>query len=114
MPAEHCQFPGNFLHKSCAPPGVQRWHMCCMIGAKIALGKVTLQVLGNVKSCLSIAVSVAIFRTLDCALKGPTTGFAHLLRWIRWRNSLTMEQAFGVCTCLIGVWMYNQKARAVW
>ena len=25
--------------------------------------KVTLQVLGNVKSCLSIAVSVAIFRT---------------------------------------------------
>ncbi|OLP99764.1 putative sugar phosphate/phosphate translocator [Symbiodinium microadriaticum] len=50
---------------------------------------VTLQVLGNVKSCLSIAVSVAIFR-----------------------NSLTLEQAIGVCTCLIGVWMYNQKAAA--
>ncbi|OLP80667.1 putative sugar phosphate/phosphate translocator [Symbiodinium microadriaticum] len=48
---------------------------------------VTLQVLGNVKSCLSIAVSVAIFR-----------------------NSLTLEQALGVCTCLVGVWMYNQKA----
>ncbi|CAE7831248.1 unnamed protein product [Symbiodinium microadriaticum] len=48
---------------------------------------VTLQVLGNVKSCLSIAVSVAIFR-----------------------NSLTLEQAIGVCTCLIGVWMYNQKS----
>eukprot|EP00439_Symbiodinium_sp_Y106_P008964 s793_g1.t1 len=48
---------------------------------------VTLQVLGNVKSCLSIAVSVAIFR-----------------------NSLTLEQALGVCTCLVGVWMYNQKS----
>ncbi|CAE7589302.1 unnamed protein product [Symbiodinium pilosum] len=48
---------------------------------------VTLQVLGNVKSCLSIAVSVAIFR-----------------------NSLTLEQAFGVCTCLLGVWLYNQKS----
>ncbi|CAJ1347254.1 unnamed protein product [Effrenium voratum] len=47
---------------------------------------VTLQVLGNVKSCLSIAVSVAIFR-----------------------NSLTVEQAIGVGTCLIGVWLYNQK-----
>ena len=47
---------------------------------------VTLQVLGNVKSCLSIAVSVAIFR-----------------------NSLTGEQAMGVATCLIGVWLYNQK-----
>ncbi|CAE7613860.1 unnamed protein product [Symbiodinium sp. CCMP2456] len=47
---------------------------------------VTLQVLGNVKSCLSIAVSVAIFR-----------------------NSLTLGQALGVCTCLVGVWMYNQK-----
>ncbi|CAK9061026.1 unnamed protein product [Durusdinium trenchii] len=47
---------------------------------------VTLQVLGNVKSCLSIAVSVAIFR-----------------------NSLTFEQAVGVGTCLVGVWLYNQK-----
>lgn len=50
---------------------------------------VTLQVLGNVKSCLSIAVSVAIFR-----------------------NSLTLEQAMGVATCLIGVWLYNQKDKA--
>jgi len=48
---------------------------------------VTLQVLGNVKSCLSIAVSVAIFR-----------------------NSLTVEQAFGVVTCLLGVWLYNRKS----
>lgn len=47
---------------------------------------VTLQVLGNVKSCLSIAVSVAIFR-----------------------NSLTVEQGAGVCTCLFGVWLYNHK-----
>lgn len=47
---------------------------------------VTLQVLGNVKSCLSIGVSVAIFR-----------------------NSLTFEQAVGVGTCLLGVWLYNQK-----
>eukprot|EP00931_Biecheleriopsis_adriatica_P073586 TRINITY_DN47842_c0_g1_i1.p1 TRINITY_DN47842_c0_g1~~TRINITY_DN47842_c0_g1_i1.p1 ORF type:complete len:394 (+),score=59.22 TRINITY_DN47842_c0_g1_i1:111-1184(+) len=51
---------------------------------------VTLQVLGNVKSCLSIAVSVAIFR-----------------------NSLTSEQAVGVVTCLFGVWIYNQKGSGV-
>lgn len=47
---------------------------------------VTLQVLGNVKSCLSIGVSVAIFR-----------------------NALTIEQGVGVLTCLFGVWIYNQK-----
>ena len=47
---------------------------------------VTLQVLGNVKSCLGIAVSVAIFK-----------------------NSITIEQLLGVFTCLFGVWIYNQK-----
>jgi drug/metabolite transporter (DMT)-like permease len=46
---------------------------------------VTLQVLGNVKSCLSIAISVAIFR-----------------------NELLWEQAIGVVTCLAGVWYYNK------
>eukprot|EP00438_Fugacium_kawagutii_P025885 Skav233695 [mRNA] locus=scaffold1927:304383:322906:+ [translate_table: standard] len=53
---------------------------------------VTLQVLGNVKSCLSIGVSVAIFRT----------------------NSLTSEQAAGVSTCLLGVWLYNRKEPQAW
>ena len=43
---------------------------------QIRQAQVTLQVLGNVKSCLSIAVSVAIFRTnvahvLDVALPHP-------------------------------------------
>ena len=47
---------------------------------------VTTQVLGNVKSCLSIAISVAIFG-----------------------NSITVEQTMGVFTCLFGVWIYNQK-----
>jgi len=47
---------------------------------------VTLQVLGNVKSCISIAVSVAIFK-----------------------NHLTMSQGFGVVVCLFGVWLYQQK-----
>jgi len=47
---------------------------------------VTLQVLGNVKSCLAIGVSVAIFR-----------------------NTLTVEQGVGVAGCLFGVWLYNQK-----
>lgn len=51
---------------------------------------VTLQVLGNVKSCLSIGVSVAIFR-----------------------NALKLEQALGVATCLFGVWLYNEKGGAV-
>lgn len=47
---------------------------------------VTLQVLGNVKSCLSIAVSVAVFR-----------------------NELKGEQAVGVVICLFGVWLYQHK-----
>lgn len=47
---------------------------------------VTLQVLGNVKNCVSIAVSVAIFR-----------------------NPLTWKQGIGVAICLYGVWLYNQK-----
>lgn len=51
---------------------------------------VTLQVLGNVKSCLSIIVSVSIFR-----------------------NHLNAEQAFGVAACLFGVWVYNRKGGAV-
>lgn len=46
----------------------------------------TLQVLGNVKSCLGIAISVAIFR-----------------------NTLTLHQGIGVVVCLFGVWLYNQK-----
>eukprot|EP00927_Polykrikos_kofoidii_P050101 TRINITY_DN44039_c0_g1_i1.p1 TRINITY_DN44039_c0_g1~~TRINITY_DN44039_c0_g1_i1.p1 ORF type:complete len:392 (+),score=56.49 TRINITY_DN44039_c0_g1_i1:149-1324(+) len=51
---------------------------------------VTLQVLGNVKSCLSIAVSVAIFR-----------------------NPLLPEQGVGVFACLFGVWIYNQRGGTV-
>ena len=47
---------------------------------------VTTQVLGNVKSCLSIAISVAIFG-----------------------NSISLEQSMGVFTCLLGVWIYNRK-----
>mmetsp|Transcript_73519 Transcript_73519/g.228636 ORF Transcript_73519/g.228636 Transcript_73519/m.228636 type:complete len:361 (+) Transcript_73519:85-1167(+) len=47
---------------------------------------VTLQVLGNVKSCMSIAVSVAIFK-----------------------NTLKPEQALGVLVCLFGVWLYQKK-----
>merc|ERR1719329_1467765 len=43
------------------------------------------QVLGNVKSCLAIAASVAIFG-----------------------NELKLEQVVGVGTCLFGVWMYQQ------
>lgn len=50
---------------------------------------VTLQVLGNVKSCLSIAVSVAIFR-----------------------NTLKIEQAVGMVACLFGVWLYQKKGGA--
>lgn len=51
---------------------------------------VTLQVLGNVKTCLSIIVSVAIFK-----------------------NPLTTPQCFGVGSCLIGVWIYSSKGRAI-
>jgi len=29
--------------------------------------------------------------------------------WKFARNSLTFEQAVGVGTCLLGVWLYNQK-----
>jgi len=47
---------------------------------------VTLQVLGNVKSCLGILISVAVFR-----------------------NPLTLRQAFGVAICIFGVWLYNSK-----
>lgn len=47
---------------------------------------VTLQVLGNVKSCISIAVSVTIFK-----------------------NHLTVEQGLGVLVCLFGVWVYQKK-----
>merc|ERR1712032_1101173 len=50
---------------------------------------VTLQVLGNVKSCLAIMVSVAIFR-----------------------NDLAPEQAIGMATCLFGVWLYQTKGGA--
>merc|ERR1712004_85585 len=46
----------------------------------------TLQVLGNVKGCLGIAVSAAILR-----------------------NTLTLNQGIGVAVCLLGVWLYNQK-----
>lgn len=49
-------------------------------------GPVTLQVLGNVKNCVSIGVSVAVFR-----------------------NALKVEQVMGVGTCLLGVWLYQQK-----
>mmetsp|Transcript_116739 Transcript_116739/g.355171 ORF Transcript_116739/g.355171 Transcript_116739/m.355171 type:complete len:340 (-) Transcript_116739:95-1114(-) len=51
---------------------------------------VTLQVLGNVKNCLAIVVSVTIFR-----------------------NQLTPEQVLGVLTCLFGVWLYNWKGAVV-
>lgn len=50
---------------------------------------VTLQVLGNVKNCLAIIVSVAIFR-----------------------NALKFEQALGVFACLVGVWLYNRRGGA--
>jgi len=46
---------------------------------------VTLQVLGNVKSCASIAISVAVFR-----------------------NPLLPSQAIGVVVCLVGVGIYNR------
>lgn len=51
---------------------------------------VMLQVLGNVKSCLSIGISVAIFK-----------------------NSLNLAQAAGVIACLFGVWLYNQRGGVV-
>lgn len=51
---------------------------------------VTLQVLGNVKTCMSIIVSVLIFK-----------------------NPLTMSQCIGVGSCLVGVWLYGKKGRVV-
>lgn len=51
---------------------------------------VTLQVFGNVKCCLAIATSVAVFR-----------------------NPMKIEQGFGVATCLFGVWVYHQKSKVV-
>jgi len=54
------------------------------------MGAVMLQILGNVKACLSIIVSVAIFR-----------------------NPVTSSQACGVLTCLVGVWIYQQKGGTV-
>lgn len=53
-------------------------------------GPVTLQVLGNVKNCTSIAVSVAIFG-----------------------NALKLSQVAGVTTCLLGVCIYTNKGGAV-
>jgi len=52
-------------------------------------GPVTLQVLGNVKSCLSIVISVSIFK-----------------------NELLFEQGVGVVTCLFGVWIYTNMGGA--
>merc|ERR1712216_772382 len=51
---------------------------------------VTLQVLGNVKTCLSILVSVTVFG-----------------------NALLMSQCAGVLSCLFGVWIYSSKGKAV-
>eukprot|EP00427_Karlodinium_veneficum_P011773 CAMPEP_0169084808 /NCGR_PEP_ID=MMETSP1015-20121227/12823_1 /TAXON_ID=342587 /ORGANISM="Karlodinium micrum, Strain CCMP2283" /LENGTH=400 /DNA_ID=CAMNT_0009144851 /DNA_START=515 /DNA_END=1717 /DNA_ORIENTATION=+ len=53
-------------------------------------GPVTLQVLGNVKSCASIAVSVMIFG-----------------------NPLQASQIAGVATCLVGVWIYTNRGGVV-
>jgi len=50
---------------------------------------VTLQVLGNVKNCLSILVSVGVFG-----------------------NTLQGIQGVGVAICLIGVWLYNTRGGA--
>jgi len=50
------------------------------------LGAVMLQILGNLKSCISIVVSVAVFG-----------------------NPVTPLQSGGVVMCLMGVWLYNHK-----
>merc|ERR1712232_1111598 len=50
----------------------------------------TLQVLGNVKSCLSIGISVVIFR-----------------------NYMSWEQSLGVAVCLCGAWLYNKYGATV-
>lgn len=49
---------------------------------------VTMQVLGNVKSCISIIISVAIFG-----------------------NELAPLQAAGVVLCLFGVWLFERTQR---
>jgi len=54
------------------------------------VGAVMLQVLGNVKACLSIIVSCMIFR-----------------------NPVTVGQALGVVVCLFGVALYNWKGGTV-
>merc|ERR1711865_572033 len=54
------------------------------------LGGVMLQVLGNVKACLSIIISVAIFG-----------------------NAVQSAQVFGVVVCLSGVALYNWKGGVV-
>lgn len=51
---------------------------------------VTLQVLGNVKTCLSIMVSVTVFG-----------------------NPLQTSQCFGVASCLFGVWLYGYRGKAI-
>mmetsp|Transcript_41037 Transcript_41037/g.114048 ORF Transcript_41037/g.114048 Transcript_41037/m.114048 type:complete len:335 (-) Transcript_41037:328-1332(-) len=50
------------------------------------MGAVMLQILGNLKACISIVISVAIFR-----------------------NPVTPLQSAGVFLCLFGVWLYNSK-----
>mmetsp|Transcript_21158 Transcript_21158/g.49164 ORF Transcript_21158/g.49164 Transcript_21158/m.49164 type:complete len:336 (-) Transcript_21158:224-1231(-) len=50
------------------------------------MGAVVLQILGNLKACISIVISVAIFR-----------------------NEVTPLQRVGVALCLFGVWLYNAK-----
>jgi len=51
---------------------------------------VTLQVLGNVKTCLSIIISVCIFR-----------------------NQLGAMQCVGVASSLFGVWLYGSKGKSI-
>jgi len=51
---------------------------------------VTLQVLGSVKSCLGIGISVAILR-----------------------NPLKTSQAVGVAICLFGVWIYDRRGAVI-
>jgi len=51
---------------------------------------VTLQVLGSLKSCLGIALSVAVFG-----------------------NELRPNQACGIVVCLVGVWIYESRGRSI-
>mmetsp|Transcript_2824 Transcript_2824/g.3563 ORF Transcript_2824/g.3563 Transcript_2824/m.3563 type:complete len:92 (+) Transcript_2824:2-277(+) len=50
------------------------------------MGAVMMQILGNLKACISIVISVAIFR-----------------------NPVSPVQMAGVAVCLFGVWIYNSK-----